>query len=570
MTLVPGESKSDAASYRGKRGSIVSRQHLEPDGDVASEEGGRSMRSTDRAMKYRKNRLLGALSRWILFLIVFVATAFNLEAACHVVTPAGSGAKTGADWNNACAGFTGPCTSAGNYGSPAPAPPNGMVRGDTYYVAGSATSYQRSTVFNVADSGTSPITIKKATASDHCTDTGWNSSYGTLNAKWEGAEQPGGGLLGAFWSVCASDYWVFDGQTGDGTSNNPGEDGQYGFYFKDAGQMYGFISTHPQNCNGGSTGSTNVTFRHFELDGVSGAGIDATYPKGYYYNNPGATALFLDGGSSIMVDHAYTHDIAFMNELAADSTTFDHVWMARNYSSALEHANGIDNLAVSGTVSNLTVRYSVFEDISGTGHIMCLGNGAPCPNWTIYGNVFFNTGAFAGSTGPNGEPHGTSKITGDNNGSPPSNVTNMVFYNNTVDGLSGAGTGNAGIVIQYSGSTGNNIEDNLWFNTGSNITSMPSSSFATHDYNSFLNSAINFGLSPHEIQTASGSPDPFMNDAAKNFHLIADTAPGATLSSPYNVDPDGNIRSAYGVWDQGAYEFTGEPNPPTNLQATPH
>jgi hypothetical protein len=107
---------------------------------------------------------------FLLLLLIAVPTA---RAACHCVTPAGSGTFSGADWSNALKGFT--------------AAPNGadwasLMRGDTYYLA-RGTYAPPVSAFTVA--GSTVITITVATGASgtpgpHCTDTGWNQ--GTLEA----------------------------------------------------------------------------------------------------------------------------------------------------------------------------------------------------------------------------------------------------------------------------------------------------------------------------------------------------------------------------------------------------
>ena len=91
----------------------------------------------------------------------------SVYAACHVVTPTGSGTKSGADWNNA---LDKTLLSSGTN--------NIYVRGDTYYLATGA--YDK-VIVRVADSGTSVVTIKGAIAGDHCTDTGWSSGLSVEN-----------------------------------------------------------------------------------------------------------------------------------------------------------------------------------------------------------------------------------------------------------------------------------------------------------------------------------------------------------------------------------------------------
>ena len=60
---------------------------------------------------------MARLLRAVIF-ITFIFSAKSASAACHTVTPSGSGSQTGADWNNAYAGL-----------------PGTLVRGDIYYLA---------------------------------------------------------------------------------------------------------------------------------------------------------------------------------------------------------------------------------------------------------------------------------------------------------------------------------------------------------------------------------------------------------------------------------------------------
>ena len=113
---------------------------------------------------------------------IFLFLIVSVSAANHYVRQGASG--NGNDWSNA-------------YGSL----PSTLVRGDTYYVAdGSYGGYG----FNDADSGTTLITIKKATASDHGTSTGWQSSFGD------------GQVIFTSTISFSSGYYVLDGQTGGG------------------------------------------------------------------------------------------------------------------------------------------------------------------------------------------------------------------------------------------------------------------------------------------------------------------------------------------------------------------
>lgn len=132
----------------------------------------------------------------------------------------------GTTWN--CA------ISAGGSGAFLDFPAN-LIRGDTYLVGGSATSYPNH-LFNDADSGTKYIYIYKAVdCSTHLTATycsggsnplytgsdgpqnitGWSSTLGTTTADWvEPAGHDPGNTSTTVLQFCPGDYYVMDGITG--------------------------------------------------------------------------------------------------------------------------------------------------------------------------------------------------------------------------------------------------------------------------------------------------------------------------------------------------------------------
>src|SRR5262245_59157235 len=79
-------------------------------------------------------------------------------ATTRYVRLGAGGANTGLDWTN-------PFTSL----------PSSLTRGFTYFLAdGSYPGY----TFDDAASGTSVITLKKATVAEHGTNTGWSDAFG--------------------------------------------------------------------------------------------------------------------------------------------------------------------------------------------------------------------------------------------------------------------------------------------------------------------------------------------------------------------------------------------------------
>ena len=159
--------------------------------------------------------------------------ALPAQAANHYVRAGASGSANGADWTNAYTTL-----------------PSTLTRGDTYYVADG--TYPGRT-FNTATSGTSLITIKKATIADHGISTGWTDAYGDGQASFTSQ------------LVFTTGYWLVDGQVGGGpATTKAGWTTGYGFKATET-------SSNPVLFVKGGAG--NVSFRHIEVQG-HGDGID--------------------------------------------------------------------------------------------------------------------------------------------------------------------------------------------------------------------------------------------------------------------------------------------------------
>ena len=118
-------------------------------------------------------------------LITLLISALTASAATYCVGPSATGNGSGSDWNNQKAWSS------------------TFTRGDTWYLRG-GTGYG-DVSFTSASSGTTRNTIKKATASDHVTETGWVAAYGTDQASCGNFDI----------NAANSGYWTVDGQQGD-------------------------------------------------------------------------------------------------------------------------------------------------------------------------------------------------------------------------------------------------------------------------------------------------------------------------------------------------------------------
>jgi hypothetical protein len=443
-----------------------------------------------------------------LFSLVLAACMFPAfaHAASQYVRPDATGRNDGSDWTNAYTRL-----------------PATLNRGDTYYLAnGSYGSY----VFDVANSGTTTITIKKATEADHGTSTGWSSSFGDGQAVFSN------------WRIY-SDYYVFDGQRRNSDWQS-GATSQYGIKVAGRGPV--------RLDNGSGTGGDNLTFRYVDIQGGgrdTGAGDDVIYG--------------LTGNSNVSFQYCALHDsdrTIFLMRGNWQNLTVDHSYLARNTSTPAIHG---ELLSMTDS-TNVTWSNNVMEDIEGTAFIAGL-NGGTAANWKIFGNVAVHSAAYAANTGRKaGHNYGVAGIIYiANDASNNNRGNNILFYNNTMVNIQGT---YSGVVIQSG--TGNEVRNNIWYNSVRTNNSFGGSISDNWYYNTTQD-----GDSSATKSVCAANCDIFNSISGKDFRLKAPTARGTALAAPFNVDMGGTIRGADGTWDRGAFEFNGTTvtvQPPTNLK----
>jgi hypothetical protein len=409
------------------------------------------------------------------------------------VRESASGAASGADWTNALTTII--------------AAEAACSRGDVIYVADG--SYA-GTTFDVAASGTSTITVKKATVADHGTGTGWDNSYGDGQAIFTSA------------IVLFAGYLTFDGQVGSGWGSD-----EYGFAFV-------YTEAAEQNCfyilfgGGSGVAGGNIIINHVAFVGIAGdylkTSIRPHSQNGTLSDCVVADCLFDGMGSACVANGGGTAGLLFERNKMANlhnSPTFHGEWI---------NANG-------NKIVNSTIRYNIFKDSGGTGTIVA--NNSNIEDTAIYGNVFYK------SCGGNGTITGTSNA----------GLVNCLIYNNTFADT----IGNAAWVSDGGGgfSSGNVVKNNLVYNRRGTVSAV-----GTYDYNAYYDCS----LVPAETHGQTSAGNPFTN-AATDWTLTGSTDAGEALDSPYNYDPLGNLRGLDGIWDRGAYEFLAIPAP-SDLTAT--
>jgi hypothetical protein len=479
-------------------------------------------------------------------LIAFIFSAKSAHAACHAVSPSGSGSQTGADWANAYAGL-----------------PGTLVRGDIYYLADG--NYGNHLSLSTSASGTLTIELRKAQSydfgrsSDGCSNdisTGWNAStMGSHQAIW--ASTGSGQIVNI-----SGGYWIINGN-----GNNAGttEVGCGGVHANPPSSMKGpapnpaacgiriddstCTTTATDGCDGGSGvmrgGGANIIWESVEWFGQglnsSGNNNSETY---FWFATPPLTG--------VTITHSYLHNAGttYLTVVNGnwDNGSFDHNYVWGLFDGSTNHGEAIQ---LQGSNSGDVVHHNVFRDQQTNGDMVAVMSGTQA-NMSFYDNVdFCSAGGNSTSCRHNDGVIGCFNS---------QTCSNYRIYNNTF-----SFPGNCGWNVTGGPST-MTVENNIWYNCGSIGMSGGSN---TIDYNSYLNSGQS-AIGSHDISSSS-APNPFVNLAAGNVNLASENAAWnnrLSLGSPYNVDLYGNAFTT----DRGAFQYAGSvsqgPTAPTSLTAT--
>ena len=305
-----------------------------------------------------------------------------------------------------------------------------------------------------------------------------------------------GGSQAVFTSnfTISTSYWNIDGVVGPVLSQTPA---LYGFSMGTS-QATGFIF---------SAAVSNIIISHL----YAKAGTSSNNEREFIKNNSGCTVTNLTI-SHCLLDSWQGFVAAWLADV--NYLIFEYNVCLNLFSSGLNHGECVNPNG--GGMNYAIFRYNWFEGYSTwasdqSGATGCIvANNNDNANAEIYGNVFYNLWI------------GNGVITNTSQG----NMLNAKVYNNTFTGITYGVNG--AIIVIASGTVYNNISYNV------------------------DNSSISGGTQANNTNYASS---PFVDYANKNFHLAAPTSAGTSLSSPYNMDVDGNIRGGDGTWDRGAYEY---------------
>ena len=414
----------------------------------------------------------------------------------YYVTSSGAGAKDGSDWANAF-DQDALVEDIGEYGHG----PGEIGPGDTVYIAGG--EYPITIEIPDCPAGgdcTDVLTLKKATATNHGTETGWSPEWGTQQAVFEG-------LLMRKW-----DYITIDGQE------------EYGIKFVSDVDSYVVNLTR-----GNKNPSNHIILRYLEIEGP---GMNQDHMQ-----SAGLNIYHAANSIDILVEYCKIHEFSCVGMKGGAEDFIFQYNDVYNIADTSCHEDFM--LIYSG---NGSVRYNTFYNQgSGGGGVAIyahdnLHNDQTGP-YFVHSNLIYQTGDFKYGQDSKGISVQGSSIAD----------AEIYAYNNTIvdfESPFAIGDGNG-----YT--TTGDVKNNLVY-----ATELANAAFTgdiSHSYN-WYSADVNHDYEEGEITSPE---NPFAGYAGQDFALSAGIA-GAILDSEYGMDMFGTPRGEDGVWDRGAYEFDGD------------
>lgn len=418
-------------------------------------------------------------------LIILLLLAANARAANVYIRQGAAGTATGADWTNALTQL----------------PDGAFVRGNTYYVADG--TYNGFTI-NTVVSGTTLITVKKATIADHGTSTGWSDAFGDGQA-----------ILNRIAIT-------------------------YGYVTIDGVFEYGFYIPVPEGQHGINVGGYEavvkdaITIKYVDLAGPAGSA--ALF---YTQETVGVYAAWFVVSpydfTNMLISHCSMHGMTTLNLLAKHNGLI--VEYCKLYDVRTSNINGPHtNCVYINSSDNCTFRYNEVSNWDTTGYYMNQWSGTETrTGHKIYGNWFHDSapgypGAVYHSWGNQNDAH---------------------VHNNTIQNV-------YSFFSSYNSVFTNSFCSN---NILINVT-VPQVDISGHNYNYFSGS----DALGEANGIAAGSTNPFTTAPAisSSISSVLPRNKGVALAAEYNTDATGATRGGDGTWDIGAREAGGaDVTPPT-------
>jgi hypothetical protein len=445
----------------------------------------------------------------VLLFLLFVSSP--LIAADHFVLVGAGGSANGSDWTNAWTNL-----------------PATLTRGDIYYIGdGSYGNY----TFDDAVSSTSVITIKKATAADHGTETGWVSTMGDGQAVFGTMEFTRG-------------YYTINGVTRNDSD-----------WQADA---YGFRITAVYSSSINGSNATNLIVQYADIGGTVGDICASAAGKG-------TTGVFavITGLNSWTISRCHIHNVSLpIVVVDADNwiVEYSHLgpsWAKEAISAqqtsgwTIRHNKFIDNLIYPPAACE-------FGGDTATADIWTRDENGENDGWLIYGNVFGDSGTY------NNINRSQGIVMGNYYSGPTNTVSDWKVYNNTFYNIQGGQS-----VIRLGSGSGNTVANNLWYKsrTSDQTIGILNAGSGALNYTPWCYSTPYSLCASSPGTWVAGSEDPFVDSANYNFQLKSSYSgpsprdAGTALTGVDAVDRYGNTRGADGTWDIGAYEYdSGEPD----------
>lgn len=419
---------------------------------------------------------------------------------CLYVRSGATGSGDGSDWDDAF-----------------PSVPEALERGKVYLLADGDYG---SIHLDDAEQGDVTIMLRKATVDDHGTDAGWQADFGDGVALFSEVSFGTGhylldGTRGGGEGAWLTGHGIEIERTGDGCEDN--------------GSLITF-----------GAGVSNVVVRHvrahannydYPMNGVKGTAgaTQLTFAFNAIHTTFGPT-FHIGDWSDVTIERSYLADVRSTG--AVDPFCPD--W----------HAEGISSI---GDNVNLTIRHNLWDEIGGTAVFAGVNTGSST-GWKIYGNTF------ARSVTTIAYYHDTSTTN-------VQTMNDLEFYNNNVVHMPGASQG--ALFIQAGAN--NRAWNNIFYD---NIANSFLWAGVDNEHNYFSENRRVEGCDPicdkdeegltGDANGQIGEGSPFVagdgDPTTADLRLAAPTEGGATLPSPFDVDPAGAPRGADGTWDRGAYE----------------
>jgi hypothetical protein len=464
--------------------------------------------------------------KYIILAIVGLLWAIPAQSACHVAAANGTG--NGVDWTHPCGFYKGGTCDPGLSSGP-----GALLRGDTYYLASGSYPFDP---WKTRGNGAATITIKSPTASDHCTDNGWNGGTEFL------------GIVNFVDPLrLATDYWIVDGQDCPFTAyapnpSNPRTVFNCGIQVKFTGNQNGDLlelgSSSPST-------SSNDLIEHVELIG-GGSNFGGNPNVAISCDEPIVGAI---GSNNNTITHVYAHDQGGGGHgINGGGWIFDHDWVAYDRESRDSRCHAEDFAFKNPWSGTNTIRYSTIINPVGTAAIATPSLSGTSDELDMYGNVVL--------LDPNHIPLGDA---GDGifmhlGGT----IKTVKFINNTILGFGRGSYTNCGINISNrTARIGTlTVQNNLWWHCPRTEVTGCDGCRLTWDHNSWFQTATN-DTTPG-VERGKSNP---LSNVPGSFHLAVETASGVNESDLFTTDYYGvGYGTGSRTWSRGAAQFHG-PNP---------